>query len=211
MDRQWLQTQFRLHPDKTKAKLAKALGLDAPAISKILAGTRQIKAGEYIGMRKFFGLPVDGDRATQKKYRDSYVLAPLESAPESGNHDGRSMHDDPDTPEENWVMPASLFKARTRATSGQIRVFAVQERAMTPDFMPGEHVLVDLSDTKPSPPGVFLISDGLGHIIRQCAYVLHSSPPEIRLVAANEKYDSCTVRLSGTDIIGRVIAKLQWV
>lgn len=211
MDRQWLQTQFRLNPDKTKAKLAKALGLDAPAISKILAGTRQIKANEYIGMRKFFGLPVDGESSLKSGRKETYVISPLADESQQDGKQAHAMHDEPVVPESDWVMPASLFKSRTNAAPEQIRVFAVQESAMTPDFMPGEHVLVDLSNTTPSPPGVFLLSDGLGHIIRQCAYVPHSSPPAIRLVATNEKYDSCTVPLSGTKIIGRVIAKLQWV
>lgn len=56
MDSQWLQLQFRLNPDKTKADLARALGLEPPAISKILAGNRQIKAQEYVKMREFFGM-----------------------------------------------------------------------------------------------------------------------------------------------------------
>lgn len=210
MDRQWLQTQFRLHPDKTKAKLAKALCLDAPAISKILAGTRQIKAHEYIGMRKFFGLPVDGEKSVRSGGTGAYIISPLDQEEQSGGDTISALHDDASPLGDNWVMPASLFISRTKATPEQIRIFAVQESAMVPDFLPGEHILVDISDTKPSPPGVFLISDGLGYIIRQCAYVPHSSPPEITLVVVNKKYGSHTVALDKTKFIGRVIAKLQW-
>lgn len=211
MDSQWLKTQFSVNPGKTKAGLAKALNLDAPAISKILAGTRQIKANEYIGMRKFFGLPVDGEQATSGNRDKSYVLAPLTKDKEQEEKNiNQALYDAP-VPEENWVMPASLFKNRTTANPEQIRIFSIQENAMVPDFMPGEHVLVDLSDVKPSPPGVFLVSDGLGHMIRQCAYVPHSDPPEIKLSAVNSKYEPYTLPLEKTKIIGRVIAKLQWL
>lgn len=211
MDSQWLNTQFRLNPEKTKAGLAKALNLDAPAISKILAGTRQIKAHEYIGMRKFFGLPVDGEYAASGDRTKSYVLAPLsEDEEQEKKHTGQALYDAP-APEDNWVMPASLFKSRTVAGPEQIRIFSVQENAMAPDFMPGEPVLVDLSDTKPSPPGVFLVSDGMAHIIRQISYVPHSDPPEIKLSAASPKYEPYTLSLKRTKIIGRVIAKLQWL
>ena len=82
---------------------------------------------------------------------------------------------------------------------------------MMPDLQQGERVLVDLSDTKPSPAGVFIVSDGLGQIIRQCEYVPHSDPPAIRFSARNPKYEPYTIPLARAQIIGRVLAKLQWL
>lgn len=203
MDSEWLRAQFRLHPDKTKAGLAQALGLEAPAVSKILAGTRQIKAQEYIAMRRYFGLPVDGEKAARGgAHPAAYTLSPL--AP--GLKDGEAAMD-----ENAWVMPASLFAARTRAPPDKIRIFPVQENAMQPDFNPGEHVLVDLSDQKPSPPGVFVVSDGMGYIIRQCEYLPHSKPAHVRLSARNPRYDPAVVELPRAGIVGRVIAKLEWL
>lgn len=207
MDAEWLKTQLRLHPDRNKAALAKALGLEPPAVSKILSGRRQIKAQEYVAMRAFFGLPADGERAAQGTAGGaagarSYVLEPLR--PGMGERE-------PGGGAESWVMPASLFEARTRAPPEKIRIFAVHGDAMAPDYQPGEQVLVDLSDTVPSPAGVFVVSDGLGHIIRQCEYVPHSQPPEVRLSARNGRYEPYTRPLERAGIIGRVMAKLQWV
>lgn len=203
MDAQWLEAQFRINPGKSKAELARALGLEAPAVSKVLAGIRQIKAHEYVGMRKFFDLPVDGEQAVS--FGTSYVLKPLNN--KELEERVRTDHEG----DNAWVMPASLLKAHTEAEPEQIKIFAIQENAMVPDFMPGEQVLVDLSDKRPSPPGVFVVSDGLGYIIRQCSYVPHSQPPEIKLSSIDTKYDSCTLPLEKTEIIGRVIAKLQWL
>ncbi|MBU0859628.1 MAG: LexA family transcriptional regulator [Alphaproteobacteria bacterium] len=200
MDNQWLHTQFTLHPDKTKADLARALGLDRPAISKILAGTRQIKATEYAGMRRFFGLPVDGERAVDRG--QSYVIQPLESGLKEPAVAGGA---------DAWVMPASLFAHRTRTAPENIRIFTVQDNAMRPDLMPGETVLVDMADVTPAPPGIFLVSDGLGHIIRQCAPVPQARPPQIRLSALNAQYESYSLSPDRAGIIGRVIAKLQWL
>ncbi|MCB9991967.1 MAG: hypothetical protein H6867_11475 [Rhodospirillales bacterium] len=204
MDAAWLKSQFAMNPEQSKADLAKALGLEPPAISKILSGQRQIKAHEYVGMRKFFGLPVDGTHAVQQGglAGKNYVLSPLENT---------MKEPAPAASDESWVMPARLFENRTSAPPDQIRIFAVQEDAMAPDILRGENVLVDLSDKKPSPAGTFVVSDGLGHIIRQCEYVPHSDPPEIRLSALNRKYEPYTVKLAKAEIIGRVIAKLQWL
>lgn len=205
MDNQWLQQQFRLHPGKSKAELAQALGLDRPAVSKILAGTRQIKAAEYAAMRRFFGLPVDGERAAA----GAYVLKPLGGA---GREEGGLAEPAAAAPgEEAWVMPASLFAHRTKAAPGNIRLFTVRDAAMAPDLAPGETVLVDMGDLVPSPPGMFLVSDGVGHIIRQCAAVPQESPPLVKLAALNPKFESYILPAARTGIAGRVIAKLQWL
>lgn len=209
MDARWLKSQLDAHPGKSKAALARAIGLDPPAVSKILAGKRQIKAQEYLAMRAFFGLPSDGERAALRgggtaAGQSAYVIAPLSP----GMHDRADRQDEEAEP---WIMPASLFENRTRAAPDKIRIFAVHGDAMAPDLSPGEQVLVDLSDTTPSPPGLFVVSDGMGPIIRQCEYVPHSDPPEIRLSARNGKYAPYTVPLRKAAISGRVIAKLQWL
>jgi hypothetical protein len=198
MDSEWLNAQFRLNPEKSKADLAKVLKIGAPAVSKMLAGTRQIKANEYLAMRHFFGMP----NYSAAGRGSGYVLAPLTQ--ELGEKKS-------DTRDEAWIMPASLLRAHTQAAPEKIRIFTVQENAMAPDFMPGEQVMVDLSDTRPSPPGVFVVSDGLGHIVRQCEYMPHSSPPTVRLSARGGSYEPHTLPLAKAGIVGRVIAKLQWL
>lgn len=202
MDSEWLKTQLRLQPDKSKADLARALKLGAPAISKILSGTRQIKAQEYIAMRRFFGMPVDGVRAASGGGERAYVLEPLAA----GLQEQSTSSED-----HSWVIPANVLKSKTKAPPEEIKIFAVQENAMTPDFKSGEHVIVDLSDKKPSPPGVFVVSDGMGHMIRQCQYVPQSDPPEIKFTAHNNQFESYILPLEKSDIIGRVIAKVQWL
>ena len=197
MDHNWLKTQFKLHPDKSKADLAQALGLGAPAVSKILAGMRQIKATEYAAMRKFFGLPVDGERATA--VAGAQRLSPLAGLKERA------------ADEQSWIVPSNLLQGRTRAASDNVKVFAVQGNDMAPDFLAGEQVLVDLSDTKPSPAGAFIVADGLGYSIRHCAYVPQSKPPSVRLSASNPKFEAHTLPLDKSGLIGRVIAKLSWL
>ena len=200
MDSHWLKLQFRMNPHKSKAGLAKAIGLEPPAISKILGGARQIKAAEYHAMRRYFGLPVDGEGGVYalNGAGKSYVLQPLQ---EPGRHE----------PADAWVIPASLIERRTDASPDQIRVFPIQDNTMTPDFKQGEHVLVDLSDRKPSPPGVFVVSDGVGHIVRQCEVLPNTRPLKVRMRPLNPSYESHDAPLQKTAMIGRVIAKLQWL
>lgn len=201
MDHLWLNAQFTSNPQKSKAELARALGLEPSAVSKILKGTRQIKANEYNIMRKFFGLPTDGDQ-TAIDPEKSFVIKPL------GRKDGLS---EKQTDQGEWIMPASLVAQYTSAPPEKIKIFQVTESLMEPDFRKGEHVIVDMSDTKPNPPGVFIVSDGFGTLVRQCDYIPNSKPPKIRISATQKNFQPQILRPQDFNIIGRVIAKLQWL
>lgn len=200
MDSQWLITQFALNPAKTKAGLAQALGLEPPAISKILKGMRQIKAQEYAAMRHYFGLTHDGESAT-RPHKDSYILTTLGS--------GESLQDAGPANITEWIIPSNILSGRTKAPSDQIKIFEVRENTMEPDFRRGEHVLIDLSDKRPSPPGVFVVSDGFGHLIRQCEFLPGVQPPEIKVSAKDKSFQPQILKSDEFKVVGRIIAKLQ--
>jgi len=197
MDAQWLEKQLKAHPDKTKAALARAIGLEPPAISKILNGTRQIKAREYDKMRQFFGLPSDGKRSLEQN--SAYVLETLSST--------SALHDDGDEQKADWAIPADILKTRTPASADQIKIFKVSDNLMEPAFKRDGHVLVDLSDQKPSPPGAFIVSDGFGYMVRNCQFIAQSDPPTIEVISTGQS----NPQSGAFEIIGRVIAKLEWV
>jgi transcriptional regulator with XRE-family HTH domain len=201
MDSQWLKSQLTLHPHKSKAELARALGLEPPAVSKILNGTRQIKAQEYMNMRRFFELPVDGERAAMSGDLN-YVLKPLQIK------DGLK---DADAHPAQWILPASLLNERTEAPSEKIRIFKVTDHFMEPEFRKDEHVLVDLSNITPSPPSPFIVSDGFGYMVRHCEFVPMSKPAKIRISAYNKLFVPQVLTAKEFIIVGRVMAKLQWL
>ena len=200
MDAQWLKAQFEHHPDKTKAQLAQALGLEASAVSKILSGSRQIKAPEYVIMRRFFGLPSDGGSGANVS--QSYVVGELNKQAQLEENDGA---------QSQWIIPAQIIKKHTDTPSEQIKSFQVSDNMMAPDFNKDEHVLVDLSDQCPSPPGTFILSDGFGFLLRHCEFVPHSDPPEITISAVKKTFETQTLSEGKFEIIGRVMAKLQWL
>lgn len=192
MDASWLKTQLMLHPGKSKADLAKAVGLGAPAISKILKGTRQIKAQEYVLMREFFGMPSDGHAAVRGHHatrasKDSAALQESESAP------------------GEWMIPSSLTSG-DKPGGEALRVFEVRDTFMEPDFRKGERVLVDLNDKTPAQGSVFVISDGFSNMLRYCE--MAGQTGKIKLSALN-KFDPQMLSVNEFLIVGRVIAKLD--
>lgn len=197
MDSQWLKMQFQTHPYKSKAALARSLKLEPPAISKILSGTRQIKAHEYIQMRKFFGL--DRGDEYMSDDQDTYVIQPLQNLEEGA------------APQGDWSIPASVMGQKTNAPPDKIKIFLIEDTIMEPEVKKGEYVVVDMSDTKPNPPGIFVISDGYGYMARFCTYKAKIKTEKIQISAAQEGFEPQTLKADEVDFIGRVIGKLEWL
>jgi hypothetical protein len=193
MDADWLKTQLILNPGKSKADLARAVGLSPPAISKILKGTRQIKAQEYVLMREFFGMPNDGHAAARR--------LPLSQSPK----DNSAFQESKSAPGE-WLIPSSLTSDPDRPGAAALRVFEVHETFMEPDFKKGERVLADLNEKTPARGGVFVISDGFSNMLRCCEVA--AQPGKVKLFALNS-FEPQTLSANEFLIIGRVIAKLS--
>jgi hypothetical protein len=198
MDSQWLQTQFRLHPAKSKADLARVLGLEPPAISKILGGGRQIKAQEYIMMRQFFGLPVDGERALAVTASRSVAVGGLAEGASSGGYTS--------------YAPSRAVPSQRPSTnlSEQLRVFRVEEDVMEPDYARDEHVLVDTTQKSPDPAGVFIVCDGFTYMIRDCAYTADGDNGKVRVSARKKDFQAQILAPHEFLVIGRVVAKILW-
>lgn len=189
MNAEWLKEQFERNPDKTKAGLAKAIGLEPPAISKILANTRQIKAQEYISMRTYFDLQ-NGDF----NHSMDYGLSDKESV---------------QSPE--WGMPSDLVQSSNDDgfSVQHTKVVKVQETTMQPDFYQDDYVAVDFSDADPSRSGVFLVSDGYGQMFRQCEVIQVDGCARIRITATAKGFLPQDLRDDEFKILGRVIGKVD--
>lgn len=191
MDAQWLKVQFRLHPEKSKADLARSLGLEPSAISKILGEGRQIKAQEYIAMRHFFGLPVDGEKS---------LSLPDSKGPSFGGLGERDRNID------EWSVQGYVPHLASQGLSEQFCVFRIEETVMEPDYLLGEHVLVDTNRKNAEEPGVFVVCDGGINMARDCICI----NGKVRVSARQKDFQAQTLGMDEVLFIGRVVGKIQW-
>jgi len=90
-----------------------------------------------------------------------------------------------------------------------LRITIVKGGSMEPTLRAGQLVAVDTGDRVPSPPGLFVIWDGLGLVIKRVEPVAGSSPPRVRLSADNPRYSAWELPLDDVDIEGRVVGCWQ--
>ena len=92
-----------------------------------------------------------------------------------------------------------------------LAIIQVRGDSMEPDYHSGERVLVDLSHKTPTPPGVYVVWDGLGLVMKRLEVVFGSSGPiKVKISSINPAYDSYERDLEDLRISGRVVAKWMW-
>lgn len=106
-----------------------------------------------------------------------------------------------------WVMPDDVTRPVSTSPASKMKIVAVVGDSMEPEYRPGERVLVDLGDITPSPPGTFVVWDGLALVIKQAEHVAWSDPPEVLLKSINPRYETYRRPLGEAYIQGRVIGK----
>lgn len=105
-----------------------------------------------------------------------------------------------------WGFPAYWMRTISgRAGRGDIDVIEVIGDSMEPLLEAGDRVLVDRRQTTPSPPGIFVVFDGLATVCKRVEYLPGSEPPTVRITSANAAYSPYERTIEEANIIGRVL------
>lgn len=107
-----------------------------------------------------------------------------------------------------WRVPEDYLRTELRARESEVDILAVDGDSMQPTLVPGDRVIVNRSQTAPSPDGLFAIFDGVGISIKRLQVIKGSNPLQIRIISDNPQHSTDTIEASDLHIIGRVICKI---
>jgi transcriptional regulator with XRE-family HTH domain len=119
---------------------------------------------------------------------------------------------------DHWRIPESYLRGELRLEASKAVIIEVTgDSGYDPanphapgSIFPGDRVIVDARDTRPSPPGPFLVYDGTGLVVKLCEPVHGSDPPTLRLLSRNPAYSPYTIALDdGHVIVGRVRGRIS--
>lgn len=108
-----------------------------------------------------------------------------------------------------WTLPADFLRSIT-PTPDQVVIIRIVGDSMEPHYMAGDRVLVDTSHRIPSPPGVYVIWDGYGLILKHVEVLTGRQPGLARLWSDNSGYAPYEVPVTDLQIQGRVLGKWVW-
>jgi len=116
-----------------------------------------------------------------------------------------SISDDLAEAGNSWVFDRQFLQQICHADISALRMLSVKGDSMSPVLEDGDMILVDLSDTQPSPPGIFVLFDGVGLLTKSVELIPDSSAGQIRIAPANPHYSAYQRSLRDIRIVGRVI------
>ena len=103
------------------------------------------------------------------------------------------------------AFPPMLLRRITSAPTSSLRLITISGDSMAPTLEDGDMVMVDTGRTSPSPPGIFVLNDGVGLVAKRVDAVPNSFPQQLRLSSDNPAYSNYQRRIDEVRILGRVV------
>jgi phage repressor protein C with HTH and peptisase S24 domain len=75
---------------------------------------------------------------------------------------------------------------------------------MMPTLHDGDIVLVDLGRRAPTPPGIFVLHDGMRLVAKRLEHIPNNDPPRVRIISDNPLYKPYEGGGEEVNIIGRI-------
>ena len=104
-----------------------------------------------------------------------------------------------------WLIPTGYLRNEAKASPSHTIIMEVVGDSMQPTYMPGDRVIVDLSQNQMTTDTVYAISDGYTEPqIKRLQRVPFSRPSEVKIISDNPALETFTVELDRLTIIGRI-------
>ena len=122
---------------------------------------------------------------------------------------------DDENEERRWHFPDTWVRAELNARPAELRIVTIEGDSMVSDppsprdLLPGDKAVINIGDRRPSPPGIFILHDGLGLVAKRVEFIADSDPPTIRIISNNQAYPEYRRTLEEAHIMGRVVGRWQ--
>ena len=104
-----------------------------------------------------------------------------------------------------WLIPTGYLRNEAKASPNHTIIMEVVGDSMQPTYMPGDRVIVDLSQNQMTTDTVYAISDGYTETqIQRLQRVPFTQPGQVKIISDNPALETFTVELDRLTIIGRI-------
>ena len=133
---------------------------------------------------------------------DGAVRVPLHAVRAAG---GGSVPEEASSSHDSLAFPPALLLRITAAPAGGLKLLSISGDSMLPTLEDGDLVMVDTQRCMPSPPGIFILDDGVGLVAKRVDAIPNSWPLALRLSSDNPAYSNYRRRVDEVHIVGRVV------
>jgi phage repressor protein C with HTH and peptisase S24 domain len=103
-----------------------------------------------------------------------------------------------------WQFPRQLIERDLKVKESDVHLMEVRGDSMLPTLSDGDRILVDRSQKSPSPPGIFVLHDGAGLVVKRVELVPGENN-RIRLNSDNALYRPYDCHVEEVHMVGRAV------
>jgi phage repressor protein C with HTH and peptisase S24 domain len=145
---------------------------------------------------------VEGESPIMENPDEAFVAVPyVKVRPSMGG--GQAVDQEPEYGRP-YHFQKSWIKHDLKAEPANLRIMHVEGDSMMPTLMDGDIVLVDIGRRVPTPPGIFVLHDGMGLVAKRLEHLPNSDPPRLRICSDNGQYAAYEGTADEVNIIGRI-------
>lgn len=145
---------------------------------------------------------VDGQSPIMEDPMETFVSIP--SVEVTASMGGGNIVTDEVEHGEPYHFQRSWIIHDLKADPSSLRIMHVEGDSMMPTLNSGDVVLVDLSRKSPTPPGIFVLFDGMGLVAKRLENIPNNDPPKVRVISDNTFYSPYERTADEINIIGRI-------
>jgi len=116
-----------------------------------------------------------------------------------------------------WGLPETFLRGELRVSRTAAKIIEIYGDSMYDpanpgapgSLFPGDRVIIDTADLRPSPPGAFALWDGTGIVVKMVEVVPRTEPAMIRLISRNPAYRPYEASIDEVRIIGRLRVRIS--
>lgn len=145
---------------------------------------------------------VDGESPIMEDPMEAFVSIP--SVEVTASMGGGNLVTDEVENGEPYNFQRSWILHDLKADPANLRIMHVEGDSMIPTLRSGDVVLVDLAKRSPTPPGIFVLFDGMGLVAKRLEHIPNNDPPKVRVISDNTFYGPYERTADEVSIIGRI-------
>lgn len=108
-----------------------------------------------------------------------------------------------------WPFPTYYLEEELGLRRHAVALISVKGDSMEPTLRSGDRVLVDTEDRNISQPGIFVLWDGDGRVVKRVERVFGSEPARVAVMSDNPLHTRYEVPVELVQVFGRVVWKAQ--
>jgi len=105
----------------------------------------------------------------------------------------------------DWPFATDYLKQELGLERSKLAIVEVRGDSMEPTLSSGDRVLVNMSDRQVSQPGIFIVFDGDGTVVKRVEKIPGSVPTRIVLISDNPLHGRYELDSDVVQIVGRVV------